>query len=474
MLRNLRNRLLISHILPLIIIIPLTGFALVYFLETRILLPQIMNTLAGDARVIVEVTRNQTRVWKDPVYARDLLSQSNPNPNASIMLLNPDGRLLATSDTADQTNLNQIINIPGLAQARNGEIVKLINNNRGVGTETIDILAPVRNNNKQIIGIVRMTYHFNSIYGQLLQLRYLIAVILLVSLLAGAGLGLWLALNISGPIQKVTQEIYDLSYGNEGEIHVEHGVEEVQTLSMAVNFLATRLHNLEKYRQQLLANLVHELGRSLGALQTANLALLRGAERDPRLAMSLLLGMDSEIQGLQRMLEDLSQLRERVLGTIRLNLKMILLEDWLPQVLAPWQQSAKEKNLIWETIIPKHLPEIRADPYRLAQALGNLVSNAIKYTAEGGKITIESGLDSGKLWIRVADTGPGIPDEEQKDIFTPFFRGKNRGKTTDGMGLGLSIARDLVIAHNGHLDVDSHTGEGSSFTIWLPLMRSPT
>jgi signal transduction histidine kinase len=128
---------------------------------------------------------------------------------------------------------------------------------------------------------------------------------------------------------------------------------------------------------------------------------------------------------------------------------------------------------MWQSNIPAEMPVISADPDRLAQAVGNLVSNAIKYTPPQGSITVSAGSQAGEVWLRVTDTGPGIAAEEQARIFAPFYRGPVAGRFPQGMGLGLSIARDLVTAHDGRLTVESAPGSGSQFTIWLPVQIPP-
>jgi signal transduction histidine kinase len=90
--------------------------------------------------------------------------------------------------------------------------------------------------------------------------------------------------------------------------------------------------------------------------------------------------------------------------------------------------------------------------------LGKLVSNAIQYTPPQGSVTVSAGAEAHEVWIQVSDTGPGIPAEEQEQLFTPFYRGAASGRFPQGMGLGLSIARDLVTAHGGRLTVESTPG----------------
>jgi signal transduction histidine kinase len=105
---------------------------------------------------------------------------------------------------------------------------------------------------------------------------------------------------------------------------------------------------------------------------------------------------------------------------------------------------------------------------RFAQVIGNLASNAVKYTPAGGSVSVDAGQEDGQVWIRFSDSGPGIPTEEHEKIFLPFYRSSSGKRIKQGMGLGLSIAKDLVTAHGGHISLESSPGAGSRFTVWLP------
>ncbi|HER34455.1 MAG TPA: HAMP domain-containing histidine kinase, partial [Halothiobacillaceae bacterium] len=235
----------------------------------------------------------------------------------------------------------------------------------------------------------------------------------------------------------------------------------------------------DESRRRLLANLVHELGRPLGAVQSALQALLNGAEEDPALRRELLEGMDDQVYRLRPLLDSLTDLYDQVLGTLELNRRQTDLADWLSRTVVPWRHAAIDKGLDWHVDIPEGLPAVRVDPDRLAQVAGNLLSNAIKYTPEGGRVSVtarevgEAGRPSSGVEISVSDTGMGIEPDERARIFEPFFRSRRERRFPQGMGLGLSIARDLVMAHGGRLDVDSTPGVGSCFTIWLPLQPLP-
>jgi signal transduction histidine kinase len=469
MLRSIRNRLILSHILPLVLIVPLLGVTLVYVLETQYIFPQLQDDLAGVAGLLAEVTRDQVNLWEDPSYAERILKHLQPRLATRVMFIAPDGRLLGSSDPADQNRLNQIIDMPGLEAAENGQTVQQTVYSPVFHGRILDVLTPVYNDNQQLVGIIRISYHYDALPEELLHLRYLIAGVLFVVLLLGSVLGSVLAVSISRPLQEVAQAIYDLARGDRQRLLPEAGPDEIQTLVRAFKFLDSRLHDLEQARRHLLANLVHEIGRPLGAVHSAIQALLRGARQDPQLLQELLEGMDEETSRLQRLLGDLSHLHEQVLGTLELDRRTIQLSEWLPKLLRPWQEAAYAKRLAWMASIPAELPVIEADPVRLAQVIGNLTSNAIKYTPPGGEITIAAGEEGRDLvWVRVSDTGPGISREDQEKIFEPFYRGSQKRRIKQGLGLGLSIARDLVIAHGGWIEVDSAPGLGSQFTIWIP------
>jgi signal transduction histidine kinase len=252
----------------------------------------------------------------------------------------------------------------------------------------------------------------------------------------------------------------------------EHGPQEIRQLSASVNILNERLRLLEETRRRSLANIVHELGRPLGAIQSAIHALQGGAAEDPQLLVELLEGMQSEIGRLEPLLDDLAMLHGQVEDTIELSRQFIPLSDWLPPVLLPWRAVAKEKGLDWQVVVPENLPTVSLDPDRMAQAVGNLLSNAIKYTPEGGGVAVNAGSKDAQAWIRVEDTGPGIIPEERERVFEPFYRSTEERRFPQGLGIGLTISRELVRAHDGRLELNSTPGEGSQFTIYLPIQKN--
>jgi len=469
MLNTLRGRFILSHILPLLIVIPLMGIAMIYLIEQQILVPSLESELKSNALMLSRLAAHDHEIWEDSAYAQELLEQGSFRANGRVMLIDSRGRLIASSDLADTDLLGTQVEHPSSEIAREGEIaIQLRFNQEGEG-DIADALAPVIGPNGELLGFIRLSFHYYSFSEQLYQLRYLLTGILLVALLLGAGLGVALAINVGAPIQQVTHAVYSLANGERSEALPEMGTEETRQLSRAVNTLVERLRGLEAARKRLLANLIHEIGRPLGALRMGIEALSHGADRDPEFYKEMLAGMDLETARLQSLLEDLSHLHEQTLGVLELDRQPLKLETWLPEMLTPWQEAAVRKRLHWALNLPDSLPTIQADPLRLGQVIGNLVSNAIKFTPGGGTVTIKAGESDEQIWIQVSDTGPGIPPDQQEKMFEPFVRGGQGRRFPQGMGLGLSIARGLVEAHGGRLELESEVGFGSNFTVWLPL-----
>jgi len=464
-MRSLRTRLVISHSLPLLIIILLTGFALDYVVETRILLPGFAEELSNEAKLLAELTALQPTIWDEPQGAQAYLTRLEPilAPNVSIFDL--DGNFLASTDPSlNFTNSPDIT----LEDVLLEDTLIQTTYSRHLEASVVDVFVPVRDETEAIIGVIQMTYHLEDVYGQFLALRRVILGVLTTAVVLGTGIALLLAVNLSHALRQISISIQQLAAGQKVALTEEQGPEEIRDLIRTVNVLVARLHTLETTRRKLLANLVHEIGRPLGALLLAIQALEAGAGENENLGQELLMGMEDEISMLRRLLDDLTGLYDQSVGSFTLENQLVNLNEWLPNLFHTQRLAARAKGLHWQSNISNKLPLMQIDPERLAQAIGNLINNAIKFTQQGGTVTVHAGTQADKVWIRVQDTGIGIPVEDQGLVFTPFFRGRAETRFPQGMGLGLGIARDLVLAHHGRLEFESTPGEGSCFTIWLP------
>lgn len=466
-MRSLRTRLILSHILPLLVVIPLVGVALAYLLETQVLLAGLSNELERQAMLVAAVATDYPQVWYDPLEAQAFVLRIGELLTAKVMLLDSRGVLLASTDAADQALLGQQLSIPGFREALFSGAVVRVDYGEEPGTGAAEVLVPVIIN-RQIVGVIRLTDPLSSVYERFPRTRTFIKWAVVGGLVMGIGIGWFLAVDLERPLRRATQAISRMASGQPLTPLPEQGPKDVRLLMRAFNTLTERLQNMEKARERLLANLMHELGRPLGALLSATQALAGGAVEDPAIRRELLEGVDAEVRRMRHILDDLIHLHDQTLGPLQLNRKPTALHPWLVQIFGPWREAAQDKGLRWQTDFPVDLPMLEIDPDRLAQALGNVVSNAIKYTPPGGEVGLSAGVEDTEVWIRVRDSGPGIAPGEQERIFIPFYRGPTDRRFPQGMGLGLSIARDLVAAHGGRIEVQSTLGVGSAFTVWLP------
>jgi two-component system, OmpR family, sensor histidine kinase BaeS len=469
MLKSLRGRFILSHILPLLVVIPLMGIATIYLIEQKVLIPSLLSEVRGNALALSQIAAREQEIWTNPGYAKHLLTQGSFYESGRLMLLDNHQVLLASSELSDANRIGTKIDLPNVETARQGQVVVQLIYSKTLQDDIADAIAPVRDASGKLLGFVRLSYHRLSIFDQSYQIRYLLIGILTGGLLLGTIIGIALAINVSVPIENVTNTVDALVTGEKNENLPETGAEETRRLARSVNALMERLRTLEAARKRLLANLVHEIGRPLGALRMGLEALSHGADRDRQFYAELLAGMDQEMARLQHLLTDLSHLYEQTLGVLELDRQPLDLVTWLPETLSPWQQSALKKKLHWEIKLPVSIPIVQADPVRLGQVIGNLISNAIKFTPSGGTVRVQAGGDEHQVWIKVSDNGPGIPPDMLEEVFTPFVRGGHGKRFPQGMGLGLSIARELTEAHGGRLEVESEKGWGAIFIIRLPF-----
>lgn len=466
-MRTLRGRFVLSHILPLLLVIPLVGAVLVYILETQVLLADLSQDLTREAKIIAQVIDVNPEFWTDSDRASAFVSGVSIHLDGHVLLLQPDGQLLATSDPADLELVGELVDLEGLEAVFGGNSSVIVT--YGWTQQSAEVLVPVTGAQEQLIGIIGLTQTLEGVASEFGRLRWLVLAILVTGLVLGGAIGYVLAIRLERPITRAATAVIEIAEGQRVGPIPEAGPTEIRQLSGSVNILAERLRLLEDTRRRLLANLVHELGRPLGAIRSAIHVLIQGAGEDPEIRQELLVGIEDEIERMQPLLDELAQLHGQVLGTLELERHPVNLSEWLPPLLLPWRASALDKELDWQATIPDGLPVINVDSDRLGQAIGNLLSNAIKYTPSGGRVTVIADADGEETWITISDSGYGVVAEEQEKIFEPFYRSRQERRFPQGMGLGLTIALDLVEAHGGWLEMESDPGEGSQFTIHLPL-----
>jgi two-component system OmpR family sensor kinase len=316
------------------------------------------------------------------------------------------------------------------------------------------------------------TLQVASSTGLIDSIRQILFYILLVTTLISmflAGVSSWFVIGQAlAPLNTVTETALQISHANDLSRRIPyHGPEndEIGQLIYSFNETLERLDQLFASQQRFLADVSHELRTPLTVIK-ANADLMRMMKV---VDFESLNSIEEETDRLTRMVGDLLLLAQAESGKLPLTFQTVELDTILFDVLKELRLLAGDRVQLKISEIDQ--VQVNGDPDRLKQVLVNLISNAIKYTPGKGTVTLELSKVADQSRLIIRDTGPGIPAEDLPHIFERFYRAeksRTRAKSA-GFGLGLSIAYWIINNHGGRIEVDSQEGQGTSFTIWLPL-----
>lgn len=268
-----------------------------------------------------------------------------------------------------------------------------------------------------------------------------------------------------------------------GILSLERPTDFPESTSLFLNRLVTRasmaIENARLYKAVQIANetkskfvsvVVHELRIPMTSIKGYTDLVRQGAAGPvTEMQQNFLNVIRNNVDRMAALVSDLSDISRIESGRLKLEPALTILKSHVDEVVSGLDPEIKEKQQTLEIDIPEHLPSIYADPSRIVQILYNLVSNAWKYTPAGGKIKIRAFSQDEMIRVEVEDSGIGINAEEQKKLFTQFFRSENPAVSEQpGWGLGLNVTRSLVEMMNGKIGVHSTLGSGSTFWVTLP------
>jgi signal transduction histidine kinase len=291
----------------------------------------------------------------------------------------------------------------------------------------------------------------------------------LVAMILSAAGG-WFLINRSlAPLTSVTETALQITRADDLSRRIPYSgppEDEVGKLINAFNQTLSRLEKLFDSQKRFIADVGHELRTPLTVIK-GNAELMRRMNCSDDESLS---SIESEVDRLTRMVGDLLLLAQAESGKLPMIMKTVELDTLMLEVMQQMKVLARGKLTLKVGEIDQVL--VCGDQDRLKQVLVNLISNAIKYTPEGGEVVVGLGKVDSKACLVVSDSGPGIPPEDRPHIFERFYRGeksRTRGKDGKGYGLGLSIAYWIVQNHGGTIDVNPRQPRGTTFTVWLPL-----
>ena len=294
--------------------------------------------------------------------------------------------------------------------------------------------------------------------------------VLLAALAAGAVgvvLGTILFRRITQPLSALQKAAETVETGQLAARVPVKSRDEIGKVAEAFNQMTARLERQQQLRKQMVGDIAHELRTPLSVMQGTIEAMLDGVLRPNKTELR---NLHAETRRLTRMVEELRTLSLADEGQLRLELIEVDPAALVEQVTHAMRSMAKERNVHLIAQVDRHMPVLHADSDRLAEVLGNLIGNALRYAPDGGRITVSAHSGGGRVTLSVSDNGPGIPEADLPFVFERFWKGdKSRSRGSGGSGIGLAIVKQLVELHGGTVSVESTLGEGTTFHVSLPV-----
>lgn len=300
----------------------------------------------------------------------------------------------------------------------------------------------------------------------LISLRRAIILAALAAILLALVLGLFLAHTLTRPIRELTTATARVAQGDLGYQVEVRARDEIGALTASFNRMSADLATARHVRRQMTADVAHDLRTPLSVILGYTEALSDGMlQATPEMFGTL----HREAQHLNLLIEDLRTLSLADAGELPLDRQPMPPADLIGRAESAYAMQAAQQGITLRSEVAPALPLVSVDSQRMAQVLGNLVSNALRYTPAGGEIVLSAAAEPDAVCLGVADTGAGIAPDALPHIFDRFYRADPARAESDASGLGLAIAKSLVEAHGGTIGVDSTPGHGAAFTVRLPV-----
>lgn len=351
-------------------------------------------------------------------------------------------------------------------QAYNGETVQKYD----ADNHYIEMTFPMHDESgKNVIGVMLVSVSTDSIAATLailkqyaLMIQFLVAVIVVIA-------GFAVSTALVRPFRRLTKSIKDVQDGYEADFISVNSYSETETMSAACDEMLRRLQTLDESRQEFVSNVSHELKTPLTSMKVLADSLMGQEDIPVELYREFMTDIGAEIDRENKIINDLLSLVKMDKSAGNINITSVQINELLERIMKRLRPIAQKQNV--ELVMESFRPVVaEVDEVKLTLALTNLIENAIKYNNPDGWVHVSLNADHQNFFVTVEDNGIGIPKEAQNRIFERFYRvDKSHSREIGGTGLGLAIARNAIIMHRGAIKVHSMEGEGTTFTVRIPL-----
>lgn len=333
----------------------------------------------------------------------------------------------------------------------------------------IELTMPIQDGDSKTVGVMLVSVSTDTIVdskdifemkADMLSMMIVIVIIIASWFLSGL---------MVRPFARITKSINDVTEGYESDTLHEKSYTETELISDAFNKMLGRLKTVDDSRQEFVSNVSHELKTPLTSMKVLADSLLAQPDAPVELYQEFMGDITEEIERENKIINDLLSLVKLDKTASGLNIKTENINELLERILKRLRPIAATRNI--EVVFESFRPvTAEVDEVKMTLALSNLVENGIKYNKEEGYVHVSLNADHKYFYVKVADSGMGIPKDSIEHIFERFYRvDKSHSREIGGTGLGLAIARNAVVMHRGAVKVFSEEGEGTTFTVRVPL-----
>ncbi len=331
---------------------------------------------------------------------------------------------------------------------------------------TLPIVEP---STEQTVGVILISFSTKNLHLLEESVNYRALLLLLAFAICILIFSLLYSSLLSKPLQKVTESIDEITRGDMDVSLELRTYSELLSISDSFNKMIGYIQEQDTSRQEFVSNVSHELKTPLASMKVLSDSLLSQEGMPEELYREFLVDITHEIERMTQIINDLLSMVKLDKNNAKMNITNININDLLEQLLKRLRPIAAERNIevIYESFRPVSAD---VDEVKISIALNNLIENAIKYNYDDGWVRVTLNADHKFFYVKIQDSGVGIPEEFQEKIFERFYRvDKARSRETGGTGLGLSLTRNVILLHRGSIKVYSKEKEGTTFTVRIPL-----
>lgn len=384
--------------------------------------------------------------------------------NGRVMVIDKDLRVIKDTYSLDEGKTDVSENV---VRCMKGERTNFYDRTN----HYIEVTSPiVERGGEKVLGVMLASVSTDNIETTKQVLYTHGGVIVGIAMILIAMLSVFLADRMVRPIHKITGAIENVTEGYSDDVLHVDTFTETRQLSEAFNKMLGRLKILDESREEFVSNVSHELKTPMTSMKVLADSLLEQDNVPVEMYQEFMKDIAKEIDRENQIITDLLSLVKMDRSGQTMNIQTMNINDLLEQILKRLKPIAEKKNveMVMETFRPVNA---EIDETKFTLAVSNLVENAIKYNHENGWVHVSLNADHKYFYVKVEDSGIGIPEQDQAHIFERFYRvDKSHSREIGGTGLGLAIARNAVLVHRGSIKVYSNEGEGTTFTVRIPLI----